>query len=323
MISFRRSLTQDQIPRASILFVVQPGERNAFDQRPLEYELTERFVSFASVYSRGLDSYPFDRHGIHVVWQTFEELFTSATVSPSTGILTVTIPSRSPVEISVIYYRSAYTPHDYPSQEHYTMRFTLESSTAIKCPTIPLQLAGGKKVQQVLTNPGVLESFMQDPKWEKAGSPATFSDAELGELRETWMAMWGLDEPDGIDRARNGSAHLVLKPQREGGGNNVYRSHIPSFLDTLPEEEREAWIAMEMIIPPTRHSTNWLAKAGEGVATEKDVVNELGIYGWALFGGEAELQEQEAGWLVRTKGSDSDEGGVAVGFSVLDSVVLV
>ena len=29
------------------------------------------------------------------------------------------------------------------------------------------------------------------------------------------------------------------------------------------------------------------------------------------------------GWLVRTKGKESDEGGVAVGYSVLDSLVLV
>jgi glutathione synthase len=29
------------------------------------------------------------------------------------------------------------------------------------------------------------------------------------------------------------------------------------------------------------------------------------------------------GWLVRTKGKDSNEGGVATGFSVLDSVLLV
>ena len=30
--------------KASILFVVQPGERNVFDQRWLEYELLERYV---------------------------------------------------------------------------------------------------------------------------------------------------------------------------------------------------------------------------------------------------------------------------------------
>jgi glutathione synthase len=35
------------------------------------------------------------------------------------------------------------------------------------------------------------------------------------------------------------------------------------------------------------------------------------------------VEEKTVGWLLRTKGRDSDEGGVAAGFSVLDSVVLV
>ena len=36
-----------------------------------------------------------------------------------------------------------------------------------------------------------------------------------------------------------------------------------------------------------------------------------------------QIKEKEVGWLVRTKGKDSNEGGVAAGFSVLDSIVLV
>jgi glutathione synthase len=55
-----------------------------------------------------------------------------------------------------------------------------------------------------------------------------------------------------------------------------------------------------------------------------EVVSELGIFGWALFGGkDGGVEEKEVGWLVRTKGKESDEGGVATGFSVLDSVLLV
>ncbi|KAG8902836.1 hypothetical protein FRB99_004032 [Tulasnella sp. 403] len=288
-------------PSASILFVVQPGERNLFDQRWLEYELTEK-------------------HSIRVIRQTFNQLFSSATVT-STGDLTLSVPERTEsIQVSVVYYRAAYTPADYPTPQHYEMRFLLERSRAIKCPTIPLQLAGTKKVQQVLTNPGVLESFLQDtPKW---GDAEKFTDDDLAELRATWMDMWGMGEEDAVTHAKSRADDLVLKPQREGGGNNIYRSQIPAFLDTLPEKEREAWIAMELIHPPPGMK-NLLAKAGEGHATEKDVVSELGVYGWALFGTGSSLQEQEAGWLLRTKGRESDEGGVAVGYSVLDSVVLV
>ena len=156
------------------------------------------------------------------------------------------------------------------------------------------------------------------------------------------MEMWGLDvgedrlNPDhdaiengmdglGIIRARELAPTLVLKPQREGGGNNIYKDSIPSFLDKLPPKERQAWIAMELIRPP-EGSRNYLVRAGgaDKVAVKTDVVSELGIFGWALFGNPTtEVQEQEAGWLVRTKGKDSDEGGVATGFSVLDSVLLV
>jgi glutathione synthase len=41
-----------------------------------------------------------------------------------------------------------------------------------------------------------------------------------------------------------------------------------------------------------------------------------------LFGAGTTV-EREVVWLVRTKDTDSNEGGVAVGFSVLDSVMLV
>ncbi|KAG8994191.1 hypothetical protein FRB90_000511, partial [Tulasnella sp. 427] len=256
-------------------------------------------------------------HGIHVVRQTFDELHNNASVS-SDGVLTVQVLGQlQHVEISVVYYRAGYAPTDYPTRQQYDVRFQIERSKAIKCPSIPMQLAGAKKVQQVLTNDGVLESFLQDPSKGKV-----FSNEEIAELRESWVGMWGLDEPDGITRARDNHSQLVLKPQREGGGNNIYKSNIPSFLDTLPDREREAWIAMELINPPDG-SKNWLLKAGEDQATLKDVVSELGIFGWAVFGDGFPVQEDAAGWLVRTKGKDSDEGGVAVGFSVLDSIVLV
>ncbi|RPD66201.1 glutathione synthase [Lentinus tigrinus ALCF2SS1-7] len=286
---------------AWILFVVQPGERNVFDQRWLEYELIEK-------------------HSIHVIRQTFDELAVSAQVLTGSRVLQVRLPGLLPdgsesVEISTVYFRAGYTPNDYPTPRHYSTRQLLESSVAIQCPSIPLQLAGGKKVQQVLTQLGEMERFLHDV------SP---------DLRSTWMNMWALKEPggdhtEGVIRARQGALNLVLKPQREGGGNNVYKEDITSFLDTLPESEQEAWIAMELIKTPEGLG-NYLVRAGSGTegAVKAEVVSELGIFGWALFGGpEKSIEEKEVGWLLRTKGKDSNEGGVAAGFSVLDSLVLV
>ena len=226
-------------------------------------------------------------------------------------------------------------PHEYPTSSHYTTRFLLERSRAIKCPTIALQLAGGKKVQEVLTQPGVLDHFLSDQD---------LSPGDIEELRKSFMGMWGLDvsedmlTPDleavksgkeefGVRKAREEALSLVLKPQREGGGNNVYKESIPAFLDNLPPNERQAWIAMQLIHPPD--TGNYLIRAGatdsqSQMPLKAETVSELGIFGWALFGGdEKQIEEREVGWLVRTKGKDSNEGGVATGFSVLDSLLLV
>jgi len=313
------------VPNARILFVVQEGERNVFDQRWLEYELL-------------------DKHSIHVVRQSLNQLAQSARVDPASHALHITPPAgllsdgSASVEISTVYFRAGYTPTDYPTSAHYDTRYLLERSRAIQCPSIQLQLAGGKKVQQVLTNPGVLEGFLCD---EARWGEAVFGQDAVDELRASWMGMWGLDEDvdvadtdagapkpnegSGVRKARALAQQLVLKPQREGGGNNIYKDAIPPFLDSLPRTEREAWIAMELIAAPEGLG-NYLVRAGGGTdgAVKTDVISELGIFGWALFGGkEGEVKEKEVGWLVRTKGKDSNEGGVAAGFSVLDSIVLI
>ncbi|KAG9098606.1 hypothetical protein FRC06_006161 [Ceratobasidium sp. 370] len=313
-------------PRARVLFVVQPNERNVFDQRWLEYDLLER-------------------HGILVIRQTIGQLSANASLDGSFNLV-VTSPlalSSPPCEISVIYFRATYTPNDFNSPADWATRALLEKSRAIKCPSLPLQLAGGKMVQAVLAAPGVLERFIGRTEEEKSW---------VAELRDSWMEMWPLassqqtsrfiaslhtaETPDttnpapsagkpGLARAAQLYSNLVLKPQREGGGNNVYRDSIPPFLKGLESNlgEARAWIAMELIRPPASGSENYLVGAGSAKATKREAVSELGIFGWSLFGAGQPAQEKTVGYLVRTKGRESDEGGVAVGYSVIDSLVLV
>ena len=283
------------------------------------------------------------RYSIKVIRQTFDELLHSAMVDPVTSVLRISCsPDLHPgglIEISTVYFRSGYMPNDYPEPKYYKTRFLLERSKAIKCPSIALQLAGGKKVQEVLTRPGVLERFLTDKKYGEQ----VIGEDEIKELRKSFMGMWGLDvsedmlTPDvtalesgqeefGVLKAREKALSLVLKPQREGGGNNVYKEAIPLFLDTLAPEERQAWIAMELILPPD--TGNYLIRARPAESKETrapvktGVISELGIFGWSLFGGTC-LIDKQAGWLLRTKGKESNEGGVATGYSVLDSLLLI
>ncbi|KAF8488207.1 glutathione synthase [Russula emetica] len=282
------------VPDAHVLFVVQPNERNVFDQRMLEYQL-------------------FESHGIRVTSRAFAELGTTASISESRALLIAPVSPGykvAPIEISVVYYRAGYVPVDYASAADYTTRAVLERSRAVQCPSIALQLAGAKKVQEVLSRPGILERFL---------APSEGADA----VRDTWVSMWSLDKDEGkgAEEAVRRAHELVLKPQREGGGNNIYRGNIPPFVAQMSQQERVAWVAMELIRPP-RGVGAYLVRPGTGRVSAR-VMNEFGVFGWALFGEGREVREEQVGWLVRTKAEDVDEGGVAAGFSVLDSVLLV
>jgi hypothetical protein len=82
---------------------------------------------------------------------------------------------------------------------------------------------------------------------------------------------------------------------------------------------------MEMIEPPAQ--ANSIFRNGE--VQSGDVICELGVYGACLWkdgkdGGPREILENfEAGYLLRTKGAGSAEGGVAAGFGSVDSCCLV
>lgn len=292
-----------RVKDAVVLFVVQDGERNVFDQRALEYELVAK-------------------HGIRSVRATFADLAKHATLGDDKRL---TVPSDGgPLEVATIYYRAAYTPTDYPTSKEWDTRVLLERSRAIKCPSMALQLAGAKKVQQVLAAPGMLDDLLLNSERPDVGlgpGAGSLTSTEVAALRETWTGLWPMDDSElgkeSQQLAQNTPERFVLKPQREGGGNNIYRGDIPPFLKELEEKEtdgrphREAYILMELIQPPA-DVHNYLVRGGSGVARLADVVSELGVYGVALFGGEG-VVNREAGTLLRTKGRESDEGGVAIG----------
>ena len=52
------------------------------------------------------------------------------------------------------------------------------------------------------------------------------------------------------------------------------------------------------------------------------ILSELGVFGTILFDNKTVHSNDYAGWLLRSKFSASNEGGVAAGFGCVDSVVL-
>ncbi|CAG8474238.1 16335_t:CDS:2 [Acaulospora colombiana] len=145
---------------------------------------------------------------------------------------------------------------------------------------------------------------------------------EVEKLRSCFTGLYSLDSsPEGektVKAALENPERYVMKPQREGGGNNVYAQDIPPILSKLTPSERSSYILMDLIQPPPMR--NILLKQGEVI--EDDVVSELGVYGIIIGKGEEEIVNEVGGHLLRTKGRETNEGGIAKGFAVLDSPLL-
>ncbi|KAL2887232.1 Glutathione synthetase [Ceratocystis lukuohia] len=300
------------LPRC-VLFIVQDGERNVFDQRQLEYYLTQPAAA--------------TQQAVSVFRLPISQIRTHTTVEDSAKRrLIYTVPQNPAVhyEVAVVYFRSAYDPSDYPVPEVWEGRYHLERSNAIKCPSVLTQLAGCKKVQQVLATPRA-NSTSEPPAF--LGQFVDEDAVETALLRETFTNIYPMDTSAAGLAARKMALDpelcqaFVLKPQREGGGNNIYRSAIPAYLQSIPEETWGSYILMKLITPPP--VTNVILR--NGVVEKGGVICELGVYSTAVWNQESGevLRNQHAGYLLRTKGDKSEEGGVAAGYGCMDSVALV
>lgn len=274
------------------VLVCQPGERNAYDQDLLRNELWEA-------------------HQVEMLRMSLVDVCASGRLNEE-GELCVTPAGRdgAPLRVSVVYYRAGYTPNDYPSEKEWAARAVIEKSLAAKCPTVAMQLVGTKKIQQVLDQPGEVERFVDDPQ-EAADIRATFarqyslSAAEDGEK----VAQMAIDRPD----------DFVLKPQREGGGNNLYGTDLKEALIAMSLEERSAYVLMERIRPVVVRNV----MIRDGQYSVNDIVSEFGVFGVHLSSAGNVVLNLAAGTLLRSKAASQDDGGVAAGVAVLDSPLLI
>ena len=216
--------------------------------------------------------------------------------------------------ISVVYYRAGYTPNDYgPDGVEWKARELMEWSTAIKCPSIGYHLIGSKHFQTIFAQKEVLLRYLSESEADRLR--AVFVGLHSLQHHETDKAVQSVM----ADAKRNHRGY-VLKPQREGGGNNYYNEQIPAMMDKLSAKELAGYILMERIYPKevetvqVRNYESFRVKA----------ICEIGIYSTFLHDGSHRepVIDRVSGTLLRTKQAEVTEGGVATGYAVLDSVVL-
>ncbi|KAH8387067.1 hypothetical protein KR093_004529 [Drosophila rubida] len=276
-------------PQSVILFIIEDVSYNICDQRFHEFYIRE--------------TYPH----IKVLRRTLTEVHREGKLGQSKELLLGT------TEVAVIYFRAGYEPAHYPSQGEWDARYLMETSLAIKCPSIHYHLAGTKKVQQALAQPAVLERFINDPE-------------EIKAVGKIFTGLYSLDDNEvgnaNYEMALRTPEKFVLKPQREGGGNNVYGVDIPDALKRMTRVERSAWILMDLIHPPL--SQGYMVRPGTEMPPQiVDMVSELGIFGVVIGDADNIVHNYQAGHMLRTKLSTANEGGVAAGLGALDSPYLI
>ncbi|XP_026750421.2 glutathione synthetase-like isoform X1 [Galleria mellonella] len=278
------------IPSAVVLFVVEEVSYNICDQRFHEFEISET------------------RPDIMIFRKTLNEIYEETELNDKKQLILDGHP------VAVVYYRSGYEPAQYPSSREWDARLRVERSTAIKCPSIHYQLAGTKKVQQALAAAGALERFMG-------------SSAATTRVRDIFTGLYSLDFDENGERAVEmaiaDAERFVLKPQREGGGNNLYGEEVrDALLRMRHSRERAAYILMERILPPL--VSGYVVRPGAPVPPQVvDLVSELGIFGVIIGTKDKIISNRQVGHMLRTKLADADEGGVAAGLGALDSPYLI
>ncbi|XP_071394968.1 glutathione synthetase-like [Centroberyx affinis] len=258
--------------RAVVMFLVEEGQRNIFDHRYVENELWKRKIP--------------------TIRRRFQDVGKMGSLDQDKKLFV------DGQEVAVVYFRDGYMPQSYISEQSWDARLLLERSLAVKCPDIGTHLAGTKKVQQELARPGVLERFFPD------------QPQVVEQIRATFAGLYTLDMgPEGdktVAMALAAPDQFVLKPQREGGGNNIYGSEICKVLEGAKgSTERTAYILMDLIHPSP--VDNYLLRRDAPLQLCK-CLSELGVFGAYVRQGEDMVMNECVGHLLRTKSTEHSDG---------------
>ncbi|VDN97941.1 unnamed protein product [Rodentolepis nana] len=282
----------------AILVVISDCETNIFDQRSIEEAVLRANPS------------------IPILRRTFAELeLIKGRVVVESETRRLFVDGH---EIGVIYYRTGYAP-DHFNEEAWRTKLLLERSLAVKCPSVDYLLANMKLVQTALASgPAVLSRFGNEAEVERLAR--TFAKQTVLSTDFHFADAAVIDHM--VTECRKDPNKFVLKPQREGGSNNIFGDDIIHKLDEIMgKPEANAYILMEKFEPLMVE--NCVVGADHAPPIPRKMVSELGIYGILLSDNKVEIMNDHAGHLLRTKFVGVDEGGVVTGYASLDTPLLV
>ncbi|KRX09258.1 hypothetical protein PPERSA_05927 [Pseudocohnilembus persalinus] len=273
------------VENAKVLYIVEDEAWNLHDQRYSEVFLANK--------------------GVLSLRKTFEQLLLEATFDDKGRFFV------DGDEICLVYFRWGYSPNHYYNEKIWELRENIELSKAIKCPNIKLILVNFKKIQLELQKQQVMDKFLEDQNQQKQINHQFAKILELPEEEQEYQNL--------ISDLEINFHKWVLKPNREGGGNNLYGTEIIQKLKEINKNDKKDYILMEKISQRPRIGH---------MLTHEDLkvcgaVSELSTWGAFISESKNNIDYNiQGGYLNRTKNFLSNEGGLAVGMSVLDGLLI-
>ncbi|XP_055327411.1 glutathione synthetase-like [Paramacrobiotus metropolitanus] len=183
-------------------------------------------------------------------------------------------------------------------------RLLVEKTVAIKCPSVAHQLSGFKKIQQELSKPEVLARFVPE-------------ESVRARMLDTCVGQWDVSLPnsaEAIERALKHPEKYVLKPNREGGGNNFFNEELVSKMQEIRgTETAQEFILMERIEPPLQENILVRSKLPPALV---QTISEVGTFGAFIARNKEIIFNASArDVLIRSKASNVNEGGVSTGYA--------
>jgi hypothetical protein len=135
-------------------------------------------------------------------------------------------------------------------------------------------------MQQIRSDLSVVTKYVEKHHKRYSSKPSPSSVEIALDISACFAGLFSLNPgekttQETIEKVKQNPELYVMKPQREGGGNNYFGKNIVELLEKLDPLQTSAYIMMERIFPP-HFNTVFLR---EGQVHKVEAVAELGIYG--------------------------------------------
>ena len=268
-----------------IIFVIQKRESNIFDQYSLSDEL-------------------YDKYNISSKRLTLSEIKKNC-IQDEQGNLTI-----DGKLITMFYFRAAYVENDYPDEESWQGRELIELSTAIKVPDINTFLTTFKIFQYELSKPQIMMHYCHN-------------ELIINDILRFFGGIYNIRDMDEekqkelFSRIKADPNNYILKPMREGGGNNIIGDKLIELIPEegkLPSDLLKNSVIVDKIDSAIHES---IVLRNENISVQNSI-SEYSIYGIILSNENKLHINKSISYLVRTKNKDDIEGGIMEGAGAID-----